>query len=151
MANATTIGCRVLLAMVCAVPAVAAAAEKIYKCTDAQGAVSYQKQPCPQGRREEEKHVDPNRNVIQLEVPPPAEPSGSYPTFPRDELAPPQNAGGRQSRQGAGGSSLENIPPPPRSPLDPVPSRGPAPSPSPPPTAPVPSAPIPQPPGSSAF
>ena len=47
-------------------------AENVYKCTDHNGGVVYQKERCQDARQAEEKQIDPNKNVIPWELPPPS-------------------------------------------------------------------------------
>jgi hypothetical protein len=51
------------------------AAEKVNKCTEPTGKVVYQKEPCDNNQRGEEKQIDPNYNSIKMEIPPPPEKS----------------------------------------------------------------------------
>jgi hypothetical protein len=74
------------------VPA-AMAAEQVYKCTDATGKVVYQKQACEPSQRGEEKQIDPDRNAVKMEIPPPSAPSPaasatSKPQSDQDTMAP---------------------------------------------------------------
>ena len=66
---------RLLLALIFLLPAVAPA-EKVYKWVDKDGKVTYQQTPPPAGaNRIEEKHINPDQNVIASE-PRPETPSG---------------------------------------------------------------------------
>lgn len=48
-------------------------AEKINKCTDNSGKVIYQKESCDTQQVEEKKDIDPDRNTVKMELPPPSE------------------------------------------------------------------------------
>ena len=54
-----------------------ALAENVYKCTDKDGAVVYQRERCEDARQVEEKRIDPNKNVVQWEPPPASSSSAS--------------------------------------------------------------------------
>jgi hypothetical protein len=65
-------------------------AESVHKCTGADGVVSYQREPCTDARASEEKLLDPNRNVIRQELPPPSPSSNTAdaPNVPPPAPAP---------------------------------------------------------------
>ncbi len=61
--------------------ALVALAENVYKCTDKDGGVVYQKERCGDARQAEEKRIDPDKNVIPWVAPPPSSSSaGSAPS-----------------------------------------------------------------------
>src|SRR6185369_843730 len=62
----------------------AAAAEQINKCTDSTGKVIYQKEPCGEAQKSEQKQLDPDRNAIKMEIPPPSAPPPSAGDSMRD-------------------------------------------------------------------
>jgi hypothetical protein len=63
--------------------AAAAPAEQIHKCTGDDGKVVYQKQPCEKQQIEEKKEINPDRNTVKMELPPPSEaPKAAPPAAP---------------------------------------------------------------------
>jgi hypothetical protein len=61
--------------------AAAVPAEQIHKCTGDDGKVVYQKQPCEKQQIEEKKDINPDRNAVKMELPPPSEaPKAAAPT-----------------------------------------------------------------------
>jgi hypothetical protein len=78
-----------LLAAMLALSSATAAAEDVYKCTNAQGDVAYQDRPCPANAQEAQLHLP--------DAPPPA-PAPPVAAEPALESAPPQSAQPLQPR-----------------------------------------------------
>lgn len=65
---------RLALSIVVSIVTITAmAVEQVNKCTDETGKVVYQKDACETTQRGEQKQIDPDRNAVKMELPPPSE------------------------------------------------------------------------------
>lgn len=110
---------------------------KMWKWVDKDGKVHYSEtRPPPQATHAEEKRIDPDRNVIQAEIPPPPSPQQTSPPDPGAGETTAADDAGRQS-EAAKGAATSSVPPAPPAVTPPPPPAG-TPSLSPPPISPPP-------------
>jgi len=100
------------LALALSAAAGSVSADKVYRCVDADGKVTYQeKPPCVGTAEAEEKTIDPKHNVIQMEVPQPSPtptstPAPARPAKPPAPVATPSPPGREeQLRRAVGGAA----------------------------------------------
>lgn len=112
---------------------------KVWKWTDANGHVVYSQQPPPGNVKAEEKHIDPNHNVIESGWLPPAPAVSEGGSRSSEERSTRDSRSRRIAREGGGASTEEPPGPPGMNPVPAVPSAPAVPSPPPPPAPAIPS------------
>lgn len=111
----------VLMVLGAAFSPVAAETVKVWKWRDADGRVVYSQHPPAGKAKAEEKHIDPNRNVIESGWPPPAPAVSASEAASSSEERTRRDARGRIAQKGGAAATEEgsvppSVPPPPITP-----------------------------------